>query len=262
MSRIFWVPVAAAGTDVQVAAGSLAISGYAPTISQPVALVPGYGSLTLTGFAPSVTQSAGTNVLPAVGSLAIAGYAPSVAQPNNVTAGVGSVTITGYAPVVVQPQTAVPSVGNLAITGYAPSVSQSSASPNLIPGFGALSITGYAPTIEQSLPATAGGGRFKRKRVFIDGKAYFLNPQEVANLLVERAAKAAEETEATADELHADVLPACIQAIDYEAIKASGVKASQAFIDRMNAEIERMKALEIQRQLDEEDDIECLMLLL
>lgn len=236
------------------------ISGSVPvgTNVSPLA-----GSLALVGYAPTVTQTNNQSVAPSVGSLTITGYAPTVAQPKAINPGAGSLVVTGYAPTISQPQSVSPAVGSIAITGYAPSVSQSSASPNLIPGFGALSITGYAPTIEQSLPATAGGGRFKRKRVFIDGKAYFLNPQEVANLLIARAAVEPEEApeELEAEEAAA-IDPAPMPVIDYKAIRADSVQASREFIARMNAEIERMRSLAIHRQIEEEDDIECLLLLM
>lgn len=104
--------------------------------------------------------------------------------------------------------------------------------------------------------AVAGSARLRRKRVFIDGKAYFISPQEAAQLLIARA------TTRDASEVTAPEIIKTTPVVDYEAIKTSSVKASREFIDRMSAEIERMRVLAHRRTVEEEDDIECLMLLL
>ena len=72
------------GTSVNPGAGSLTITGYAPTVTQngPQSVNPGAGTLTITGYAPTVAQSGALNtaVNPGVGSLTITGYAPTVAR--------------------------------------------------------------------------------------------------------------------------------------------------------------------------------------
>ena len=140
--------------------GNIVITGYAPTISQPQAVNPGVGSLTITGYAPTVTQNVDVPVNPGVGTIAITGYAPTVAQTANqaVAPNVGNIIITGYAPTISQPQAVNPGAGTITITGYAPTVTQNVDVP-VNPGVGTIAITGYAPTVAQTanqsvLPAT------------------------------------------------------------------------------------------------------------
>ena len=90
---------------------------------------PGAGSLAITGYAPAITQTANQSVAPSAGALTLTGYAPSIARTANqgVTPSAGALTITGYAPTVTQAagsQSISPGVGQLVITGYAPSVTQ------------------------------------------------------------------------------------------------------------------------------------------
>lgn len=95
------------------------------------AVDPAVGTIALTGYAPTVAQSTNQSVTPGAGSLVITGYAPTVAQPQAVNPDAGSLVITGYAPTVTQAsasQNILPGVGSLTITGYAPSVAQSSSS--------------------------------------------------------------------------------------------------------------------------------------
>lgn len=138
---------------------------------------PGVGALALTGYAPAVTQSAHQSLAPGAGSLAITGYAPTVAQSSaaGINPGAGALTLTGYAPTVARSahQAVSPEVGTLVITGYAPSITQESASRNLAPDAGLLVITGYAPTIAQSGQATGmamfgGAGGYAETRRFAD----------------------------------------------------------------------------------------------
>jgi hypothetical protein len=171
-------------------AGSLGVTGYAPTITQPQAVAANVGSLAITGYAPTVTQAINQAVNPSAGTLAFTGYAPSVAQSANQAAapGAGSVALTGYAPSVAQSahQGVTPDAGSLTVTGYAPSVVQESASRSVLPAVGTLSIAGYAPTIEQT---GAGGGadygssKKKRRRVLIGNKTYVVNDAELKRLL-------------------------------------------------------------------------------
>lgn len=143
----------ATGTTVTPGVGTLALSGFAPTVARTAnqAVAPGVGSLTLTGFAPTVSQSVGLNLTPGVAALALTGYAPSVARTANqsLTPGAGSLTLTGYAPTISQPHGVAPGVGTLSLTGFAPTVAQS-ANQGVNPGVGSLSLTGYAPSIGQT----------------------------------------------------------------------------------------------------------------
>jgi len=177
--------------------GNIIITGYAPTISQPQAVNPGVGSLTITGYAPTVTQNVDVPVNPGVGTIAITGYAPTVAQSANqsITPDAGNITITGYAPSVDQSanQDVTPDAGLISITGYAPTVEQAAGSPSLTPGVGTITITGYAPTVEQSSPLRLGGFEYSNK-VYIkrNKKIYIFDSVEEADSYLEAEAKAEE----------------------------------------------------------------------
>jgi hypothetical protein len=72
-------------------------------------VAPSVGSIALTGYAPSVARSVKQSAAPGVGSVTITGYAPAVSRT------------TGG------PQAASPGAGQIVITGYTPEVSQSGA---------------------------------------------------------------------------------------------------------------------------------------
>lgn len=156
----------ATDTPINPGAGTLSITGYAPTITQTTTLnlAPGVAALSITGYAPSVTQGNTTNIAPGVAALTLTGYAPSIAQSANqsIAPNAAALTITGFAPVVAQTDNHAvnPGAAALVITGYAPTITQQTASPNLMPGAAALSITGFAPTISQA-PAI-GAPRYAR----------------------------------------------------------------------------------------------------
>lgn len=177
--------------------GNIVITGYAPTISQPRAVNPGVGSLTITGYAPTVTQNVDTPVNPGVGTIAITGYAPAVSQTANqlITPDVGNIAITGYSPTVSQSanQAVTPDVGTITITGYAPIVQQAPASQNITPDVGTITITGYAPTVEQSSPLRLGGFEYGSK-VYIkrNKKIYIFDSVEEADSYLEAEAKVEE----------------------------------------------------------------------
>lgn len=177
--------------------GNIVITGYAPTISQPQAVNPGVGSLTITGYAPTVTQNVDVPVNPGVGTIAITGYAPTVAQTANqsVLPATGTIAITGYSPTVSQSanQAVTPDVGTITVTGYAPTVQQAPASQNITPDVGTITITGYAPTVEQSSPLRLGGFEYGSK-VYIkrNKKIYIFDSVEEADSYLEAEAKAEE----------------------------------------------------------------------
>jgi len=93
------------GSDTNIAplSGSLAFTGYAPGISQPLTIEPASGALSFTGYAPTVDQSAvGTVIAPLAGSLTFTGYAPGITQPRTLAAVSGALSFTGYAPSISQ----------------------------------------------------------------------------------------------------------------------------------------------------------------
>ena len=177
--------------------GNIIITGYAPTISQPQAVNPGAGTITITGYAPTVTQNVDVPINPGVGTIAITGYAPTVAQTANqsITPDAGNITITGYAPSVDQSanQDVTPDAGLISITGYAPTVEQAAGSPSLTPGVGTITITGYAPTVEQSSPLRLGGFEYGSK-VYIkrNKKIYIFDSVEEADSYIEAESKVEE----------------------------------------------------------------------
>jgi hypothetical protein len=135
-------PNAAEVAEIEPGEGTLAFTGYAPTLAQSshVALAPGVGSLAITGYVPTVAVTANTASAPGVGSFAFTGYAPTVGRTESRIPGVGSLSFTGYAPTIARTTYSAPApgVGTLTITGYAPSVERSG-----------MTITGYAPTVSR-----------------------------------------------------------------------------------------------------------------
>ena len=186
-----------ANQSITPGVGNIVITGYAPTISQPQAVNPGVGSLVITGYAPTVTQNVDVPVNPGVGTIAITGYAPTVAQTANqsVLPATGTIAITGYSPAVSQTanQAITPDVGTITVTGYAPTVQQAPASQNITPDVGTITITGYAPTVEQSSPLRLGGFEYGSK-VYIkrNKKIYIFDSVEEADSYLEAEAKAEE----------------------------------------------------------------------
>jgi hypothetical protein len=132
------------------AVGTLAVSGYAPTIGQGAnqGVSPSVGSLTFTGYSPAIAQPIAAD--PAVGTLSLVGFAPTVLQPYALTLTQGTLTFTGHAPTVAQfaGQSINPEAGLVAVTGYAPAVSQL-AHQQISPDVGAIVLTGYAPSVVQ-----------------------------------------------------------------------------------------------------------------
>jgi hypothetical protein len=148
-SAVFYsFPAAAGGITVTPGAGSLAFTGFAPTVTFDFRVAPGVGSLALTGFAPTATVTSEIVVAPGAGSLTFTGFAPTVAFDFRVAPGVGSVALTGFAPAItVAPpgETVVqPGVGSLTLTGYAPVLTFDF---RVQPPAGSMTITGYAPTV-------------------------------------------------------------------------------------------------------------------
>lgn len=236
-ARRIWVASAGApaGTAVDPAVGTVALTGYAPTVAQTLnqSLTPGVGSMAITGYAPTIAQP--QVVGPGAGSLAITGYAPTVTQAVNqaVNPNVGTVAITGYAPVIAQTanQAISPNVGSLSITGYAPSVVQASASQNILPSVGSLTITGYAPSVAQSGQTNFGGVPFFHS--------------EYAN---KYRTKRAEEKEVVVDETPAvePTVTAEPDAVEIEDV--IGQVAAPSTLSRAKAKAKRELQAELKRQ--------------
>lgn len=140
---------AGAGTTVSVPAGSITLTGYAPTVSNPLSIPIPAAALTLSGFAPTVTTPRIVSV-PA-GSLTLTGFAPVVSTPRTISVPAGSLSLTGFAPTVTVAAAgttvSVPA-GSLSLTGFAPTVSISAVIA--IPP-GALTLTGFAPSVNTTL---------------------------------------------------------------------------------------------------------------
>lgn len=139
------------GTTIAVPAGSLAITGQAPTRITTESISPGVGSMALAGFAPAASiNSTAVTVSPNVGSLALTGLAPTASLAGvSISPGAGSLAVTGYAPGIGFDG---PPTGALTLTGFAPTVING-LSPNIIPGVGALALTCFAPSLRYDLVA-------------------------------------------------------------------------------------------------------------
>jgi uncharacterized protein (DUF2126 family) len=114
-------------TSINLAAGSLSLTGYAPTITQPAGIVPGAGALSLAGFAPSIAQPRAVSA--GLGQISITGFAPAISlasQQTNTVIGIvvtPTITMTGYVPTIARTAKQALTVGgSVAVSGYVPSV--------------------------------------------------------------------------------------------------------------------------------------------
>jgi hypothetical protein len=154
------VAEAASGTITSLTpnAGALAVTGYAPTLTQSTTqtVTSGAGGMAFAGFAPGVARTANQGVTPSAGAFTLTGFAPTVARTGNqsVTPSAGSLAFTGFAPTLNQTGSSskVPGPGALTLTGFAPTVTRS-AHQSVQPSASTLTLTGYAPTIRQGLLA-------------------------------------------------------------------------------------------------------------
>lgn len=131
---------AALGTTITPTAGSLSLTGYAPTISVPQTIAPTAGAVAITGR----TACVGYSITPANGAMTITGPpGPVIAVNDPLTTSVGSLLLTGYAPSVVQNNLPAVIAGSLLLTGYAPTVS---VPQTITPSAGALSLYNHYAT--------------------------------------------------------------------------------------------------------------------
>ena len=148
--------LASSATILTPAAGSLAITGYAPTLK--LTLTPAAATLSITGYAPTLKLT----LTPAAATLAITGFAPT--PKLTVPVPQATLTVTGFAPTLTL---AIPvPQATLALTGYAPALEQP------IPVSQAtLTVTGFAPELQTARasysdlfragPDPAGGALFR-----------------------------------------------------------------------------------------------------
>lgn len=151
VTQMVAIAPAASGSSIAPGAGSLAYTGYAPTLATVSSTAPGAGGLTYTGYAPTIGNI--STVAPGPGSLAYTGYAPSLITPSAVAPGAGSLAFTGYAPSLVIPSAVAPGAGSLTYTGYQPILGYDS---TVSPGAGSLTYTGYAPSVGTSTSISPG----------------------------------------------------------------------------------------------------------
>ena len=117
------------------------------------------GSIAVTGIAPTVDVTLDIPVSVPNGSITVSGTAPTVDLDINVAVPQGAITVTGLAPTVSQTENipvAVPQ-GSIAVSGLAPTVDVTLDIPISVPN-GALSLSGLAPTVDVTV--TAAGGTY------------------------------------------------------------------------------------------------------
>jgi hypothetical protein len=143
----------AAGNTIAVPAGSLTLTGNAPTVATTAHNyidVPA-GALSLTGFAPTVTASDHQTVAVPAGSLTLTANAPTIVVSEHQTIAVpaGTLSLTGIAPTiaVTDHQTIEVPAGTLSLTGLAPTIAVTAHQYIAVPA-GSLTLTGFAPTIQ------------------------------------------------------------------------------------------------------------------
>lgn len=141
---------AAGGSTMTPAAGSVALTGNAPTRFQQAVAATVLGALTLTGLAPAVVENVNRAPAPPAGAITIEATTPAVNSGTTLAPAAGSVTFTGSA-VTVQFQG--PDVGSIAFTGLAPTLSIIQLSVAIPVPAGTITFSGTASVI-------GGGGGF------------------------------------------------------------------------------------------------------
>lgn len=165
------------GTTVTPGAGSLTLTGQAPTAISPIILTPPAGALALVGQEPQLLKhliTAGdvgvlsyvggdglvggleppqnTQPQPSEGALVLAGQHPTVVATTGgnvtVTPSAGALVLAGQTPTTLVSLSVSPGAGALALAGQAPSILVSLTAS---PGAGALTLAGQAPTLLQSV---------------------------------------------------------------------------------------------------------------
>lgn len=153
------IPVAAAGAGntIAVPAGSLTLTGFAPTVAasaNQVVEVPA-GTLTLAGQTPTVTSSDHQTISVPAGTLTLTANAPTVTASENQSISVpaGALTLTGFEPSVLNGAQQVVQVplGTLTLTGQAPTIAVSANQVIAVPA-GTLTLAGQTPTVVATNP--------------------------------------------------------------------------------------------------------------
>jgi hypothetical protein len=175
--RRIWVPVSVSGggATVDVPAGALTLTGYAPTVSVPRSVSVPAAALTLTGYPPTISTPRSISV-PA-GAITLTGFAPTVtttASGATINVPTGTLTLTSFAPSVSIPAAISVPAGSLTLTGYAPTVTTTAGTRVDVPA-GALTLTGYAPTVYYSGSTTTSILNLPL-RVYADGAASTVEP--------------------------------------------------------------------------------------
>lgn len=164
--------VADGAVEITPPAGSVVLTGAAPTVIAPLLIRPAAGTLALTGAVPTlssgssplITPAAGAIVLagavpvqtltlpaPAPAALVLTGYAPSRLIGTNVTPGAGAVALAGAVPTVTRTanQVVTPAAGATVLAGAAPTVTRTS-SATITPAAGAVALAGAVPTVTRT----------------------------------------------------------------------------------------------------------------
>jgi hypothetical protein len=146
-----------------VAAASVSITVYAPSISVNSVITPNAGSLNITTYAPSLqfawvadpnadslaittySVTLDTAYPVAADSLALTTYAPSLKRADVLPVSADSLQTTGYAPSLILDYVVSPAADSLAITTYAASVASDT---GIAVAAASLQITGYAPSLK------------------------------------------------------------------------------------------------------------------
>lgn len=101
--RKFDSPTAAGGNSIAVPAAALTLTGYAPTIVNPVGIGVPAGSIVLTANTPTIAVTNHQTVSVPTGSLILTANVPTVLAGgnNSIAVPAGSLVLTAYAPTVI-----------------------------------------------------------------------------------------------------------------------------------------------------------------
>lgn len=154
------------GATITPDAGSLAMTGAAPTVSVSgnVSITPAAAALAILGAA--VTQTL-TVPSPSAGALTFEGAAPTVSQTTGATIqpNAGAITLAGASPTVTNTTPGIviaPASGSLSLAGSAPTVALNNM--DIVPTAGALTLAGAAPNVSVTGSSSGGQARNRRRR--------------------------------------------------------------------------------------------------
>jgi hypothetical protein len=161
------------GSLVEPTTAALTLTTFAPSVGNPVNLVPATAGATLTAFAPDVAATAHQTVTPTTTAVLLATFAPNIGGNQNFVPTTATLSVATFTPTVATPQTFTPTTTALTLATFAPDVTATAhqavtpttaavvlatfapnigGNQNFVPTTTALTLTTFAPTVTVPSP--------------------------------------------------------------------------------------------------------------